>query len=264
MDSQIQLSGLQKFLSIVYGQETDLDSLLAGLGFEPAQIAFLHAGQLEAVTAGFVDAIRKRLTGPSGRDRYFQVISRHYGLEGEAPESLEAMAQTGVDSVSFEEALARCKTKSAQADFKKALRQVVITQLSGVAQRPAREHVAGKLERLTNLRAAIDLTRLDYEAKRAEILKQVQGALDALEAEYGPLLDSAGENIAGLEAEIRTDVLLYGESVQGGAYRAVYTQGRVSWDNDGMAKYATSHPEVMQFRKQGEPSVSLRAVDEKR
>jgi hypothetical protein len=241
-----------------------LDSMLADLGFQPAQIAFLRAGPLEQLAAGFIDAIHKRLSGPSGQDGHFRAISRHYGLEGEAPESLEAMAQPGNESASFEEALARCKSKSAQADFKRALRQVAIAGLAGMAQRPAREQVAGKLERLTNLRAAVDVTRLDYEAKRSEILSQIQGALDSLETEYGPLLESAEENISGLEAEIRTDVLLYGESVQGGAYRAVYTHGRVSWDNDGMAKYAASHPEIMRFRKQGEPSVSLRAVDEGR
>lgn len=44
-------------------------------------------------------------------------------------------------------------------------------------------------------------------------------------------------------------------------YRACYTQGRVSWDNDGMAKYAASHPDVLQFRKQGQPSVSLCVVN---
>ena len=40
-----------------------------------------------------------------------------------------------------------------------------------------------------------------------------------------------------------------------------YTHGRVSWDNDGMANYAVSHPDVLQFRKQGQPIVSLRVVN---
>jgi hypothetical protein len=75
------------------------------------------------------------------------------------------------------------------------------------------------------------------------------------------VLEAAQENIAVLENEIKTDVLLYGESVSGGMYRAVYTQGRVSWDNDGMARYAASHPDVLQFRKQGRPIVSLRVLD---
>jgi hypothetical protein len=73
-------------------------------------------------------------------------------------------------------------------------------------------------------------------------------------------MEAAGENIVALENEIKTDVLLHADSVSGGMYRATYTQGRVSWDNDGMTQYATSHPEVLQFRKQGQPIVSLRVV----
>ena len=124
-------------------------------------------------------------------------------------------------------------------------------------ERPAREHVTEKLERLSNLRGAAEVARLNYEAKRAEILKQIQAELDALDAEYNPVLEAAGENIAALENEIKTDVLLFGESLSGGMYRASYTQGRVSWDNDGMTKYAALHPDVLQFRKQGQPIVSL-------
>ena len=72
---------------------------------------------------------------------------------------------------------------------------------------------------------------------------------------------SRGGNIASLENEIKTDVLLYGESVSGGMYRDCYTHGRLSWDNEGMTKYADLHPDVLQFRKQPQPIVSLRLVN---
>ena len=48
-------------------------------------------------------------------------------------------------------------------------------------ERPAREHVSAKLERLSNLRGAAEVARLDYETKRTEILKQIQSELDALD-----------------------------------------------------------------------------------
>jgi hypothetical protein len=126
--------------------------------------------------------------------------------------------------------------------------------------RPAREYVAEKLERLSSLRNAVEFTRLDYETRRKQILKQIQAELDALDLEYKPVMEAAEENIEALENEIKTDVLLYGESVSGGMYRATYTQGRVSWDNDGIIRYAESHPDVLQFRKQGQPIVSLRVL----
>jgi hypothetical protein len=140
------------------------------------------------------------------------------------------------------------------------MKYILVSQLEKMDQRPTREHIAEKLGRLTNLRGAADVARLDYDAKRAEIMKQIQAELDALDSEYNPILEAADENIGALENEIKTEVLLHGESVSGGAYRATYTQGRVSWDNDGMAKYAASHPEVAQFRKQGQAIVSLRTV----
>jgi hypothetical protein len=127
--------------------------------------------------------------------------------------------------------------------------------------RPSRDHVAEKLERLSSLRNAIEFTRLDYETKRTNLLRQIQSELDALDAEYQPALEAAGDNIAALENEIKTDVLLHGESVSGGMYRATYTHGRVSWDNEGMANYATLHPDVLQFRKQSQPIVLLRVVN---
>ena len=268
MDFKTQLSGLNEFLSVIYGNETQLGTLLRDLGFEQAQVDQLRDRQLEAVVDQFLEMIHKRLTSESGKDAYYQILSRRYGLDGELPDSLDVISQKRNDSPEylhqlFQEILKRCQSKTAQADLKKGLQHIAIAQLGKTAERPTREHVTEKLERLTNLRAAADVTRLDYEAKRAGILKHVQTELDALETEYEPLLESVDKNIAALENEIKTDVLLHGESVQGGTFRAVYTKGRTSWDSNGIEKYARLHPDVLLYRKQGPPSVSLRIVDEK-
>jgi hypothetical protein len=268
MDFKVQLSGLNELLSVIYGNRTKLEDLLRESGFDEAQVELLQARPLEAVVDQFLEMVHKRLTSESGKDTYYQILSRRYGLDGELPESLEAMAQKRNDSPGylhqlFQEILKRCQSKTAQADFKKGLYHIAIGELAKTAERPSREQVAEKLKRLTDLRAAADVTRLDYEAKRAGILKQVQAELDGLEAEYSPLLESVDENISNLEAEIKTEVLLHGESVQGGTYRAVYTRGRTTWDGSGIEKYAELHPDVLMYRKQGPPSVALRIVNEK-
>jgi len=268
MDFKTQLSGFNELLSVIYGNEAQLGTLLRDLGFEEAQVEQLSDRYLEAVVDQFLEMIHKRLTSESGKDTYYQILSRRYGLDGEAPDTLDVISQKRNDSPEFlhqllQEILKRCQSKTAQADFKKGLYHIAIVQLGKTAERPTREHVTEKLERLTNLRGAADVTRLDYDAKRAEILKQVQAELDALDAEYVPLLESVDENIALLETKIKTDVLLHGESVQGGTFRAVYTKGRTSWDSNGIEKYAELHPDVLLFRKQGPPSVSLRIVSEK-
>jgi hypothetical protein len=120
--------------------------------------------------------------------------------------------------------------------------------------------IRAKLDELAEVRNAAEVTRLDYEAKRAEILRSVQAELDALEAEYEPLMESARARAEALEAEVKQAVLAYGTTVKGSAYQAVYVRGRVTWDNQKLDHYAQAHPEILAWRREGEPSVSLRTV----
>lgn len=266
MDFKIQLTGLNELLSIIYGDENNLSSLLHELGFEESQIEAIQDKHLEDVVNHFLEVIHKRLTNNAGKDTYYQILVRRYGLDGEPTEQLSSIAPKHNYTPehlrqTFEEIIARVKTKTWQAELKKSLKQIVIQKLGELNQKPALENIVDKLKRLENLKGASDVARLDYESKRTEILKQIQSQLDALDSEYMPLLESAEENISTLENEIKTDVLLHGESVTGGMYRATFTKGRVSWDSEGIEKYATSHPEVMRFRKQGQPIVTLRVVN---
>jgi hypothetical protein len=266
MDVKTRFSGLEELLGIIYGNEMRLSTLLGELGFERYQIGQFQDGHLESVVDQFLGVIHKRLTSDSGKDTYYQILSRRYGLDGEPRQQLSALAEKHGYSPEyirqlFEEILHRCQSKTWQSELKKSLKYIAVNELGAMHGRPPREYVAEKLERLSNLRNAAEFTRLDYETKRTQILKQIQGELDALDSEYKPVMEVAKENIDALENEIKTDVLLYGESVSGGMYRATYTQGRVSWDNDGMSRYAESHPEVLEFRKQGQPIVSLRVLN---
>jgi DNA-binding Lrp family transcriptional regulator len=266
MDIKTRFSGMEQLLGIIYGNETCLSSLLGELGFQRFQIEQFQNGHLEAVVGQLLDVIHERLTSDSGKDTYYQVLSRRYGLDGEPPQQLSAIAEKYGYSPEylrqlFEEIIQRCQSKTWQAELKKSLKYIALNQIGAMHGRPARDYVAEKLERLSNLRNAAEFTRLDYETKRTQILKQIQAELDELDSEYKPVMERAEENISALENEIKTDVLLHGESVSGGMYRATYTRGRVSWDNDGMTNYSESHPEVLQFRKQGQPIVSLRVLN---
>jgi hypothetical protein len=265
MDFKIQLAGLDELLRVVYGDEMNLSALFSDLGFEQSQIGQLKDSHLESVVNQFLEVVHRRLTNDAGKDTYYHILSRRYGLDGEPHEQLSAIAAKHGFSPEylrplFEEIIQRCQSKTWKRELKTSLKHITVAELGRMNERPTREHVSAKLERLSNLRGAAELARLDYESRRAEILKQVQGELDALELEYKPVLEATEENIAALENEIKTEVLLYGQSVSGGMYRASYTQGRISWDNEGMTKYAASHPDVLQFRKQGQPIVTLRVA----
>ena len=123
--------------------------------------------------------------------------------------------------------------------------------------------IVAKLNELSDVQSALAVARVDYEAQRAEILKTVQAELDALAAEFQPLIDVSEERIAALSEEIKQEVTRHGASVKGAHLHAVYSKGRVTWDNTGLDRYAVEHPEVVSFRKQGQPTVSLRSTDPK-
>jgi len=264
MDVSIQLAGLDKFLATVFDAQTSLESLLDSLGFDAAQRTSLRQHHLPPIAAGVIEVIRRRLTWEE-KDLWFRILARRLGLDGEPPAALEQTAQAlGIDapyaSYAEGEALQKCRTHAALEEFKRELRRLALEALSQSGEKPARESVLQKLERLADLHAAADLARIDYEARRAEVLRKVQDELDAIEAEFRPALDAAEANTNALEAEIKTDVLLRGESLRGSHYQAVYMKGRVSWDLPGMNEYARDHPDVLQFRKEGQPTVGLRAT----
>ncbi len=266
MDLQTQLSGLDQFLASVYGGGTNLLGLLASLGFDPGQLKSLQERHLPPIAAGVVDAIHAKLTSED-KDTWFYLVARRFGLDGEPPATSEATAvalglDPGYAAHAGAEAMERCRGKKAQEDFRKELRRLALAQLMKSGQTPGKEAVISKLKRLADLRAAADVARMDYEAKRDEILKKVQTELDAIDLEFRPILDAAEENAADLEAEIKNDVLLRGESLRGGAYQAVYMKGRVTYDAHAMDEYARGHPDVLKYRREGQPSVSLKAVSE--
>lgn len=264
MDTNLQLNALDRFLGVIHGGPVTLATLLDELGFDPAQARWLCEQRLPALAAGLVEALRTRLTSGE-RDLWFRLLSRRYGLDGEPAVSLDEAARllgiaTGYASQAQSDALHRCQTRAMLDGLQRDLHDLALQELKQAGGGPSHEDAAAKLRRLADLRAAQDVARMDYESKRAEVLKQVQAQLDALEGEYLPLLESADENAAALEAEIKNDVLLGGKTVSTDVYQAVYSKGRVNWDTAGIDKYAESHPEVLKYRKIGRPIVTLREV----
>jgi hypothetical protein len=262
MDFKTKLNGLDEFLAAIYGEETRLSKLLDSLGFESVQTNLLREKHMEAVVEQFIEVVRRRLTWEE-KDLWFRILARRFGLDGEPASVIEVVAASLSIDPSYAayaegEALQKCRYKTTLQDFKKELHRIALAELSKHGERPAREHIVDKLNRLTNLRAAVDLTRMDYEAKRKAIMQKVQMELDALDEEYTPLIERAENNAALLEAEIKNDVLLRGESVRNENFLATYSKGRVSWDSEGIGEYALAHPEILKFRKEGQPTVSLR------
>lgn len=131
--------------------------------------------------------------------------------------------------------------------------------------RHAREQVQGRIEQLhedaipnevqeevARLRGRILELERPHRERVARICADTEADLEAMAAD-----------IADLEDEVKRLATSLGHSVKGRSLQAVYTKGRASWDDKALQGYGAAHPEILAFRKEGAPSVSLRAVNGK-
>ena len=91
-----------------------------------------------------------------------------------------------------------------------------------------------------------------------DVLAQTQDQLTAARKEAG--IDELEEAIASMKKAIGAEVLAHGQPVKGSILQAVINKGRTSWDGKLLEGYAVAHPEILQARKEGEPTVTIRTV----
>lgn len=125
---------------------------------------------------------------------------------------------------------------------------------------PTAEAIIARLDELAAVQARAAVIRLDYAEKRRAIEAVIQADLDALNAEYEPLLAVADAHEQNLTDDIKAAVLAHGQTVKGESLRATYSRGRVAWDGKLLNGYAAAHPEIKEFQTVGEPYVSMSAV----
>jgi hypothetical protein len=118
-----------------------------------------------------------------------------------------------------------------------------------------------KLNRLSEMQSQADVIRLHFDELKKQILTpEIQAALAEIDAEMNTTLETLQGGISSLTDEIKLDILLDGKSVKGNYLMAVWNKGRISWDTKGLDGYAVAHPEMSAFRKEGDPSVTIRKV----
>jgi len=123
------------------------------------------------------------------------------------------------------------------------------------------DDIKQKLDRLAEYQSERDAAMLEKQALIERIYTaEIKAKMAEIEAEFAGKTEAVNENIAALEAEIKQAVTAHGSSVKGTLYHAVFAKGRVSWDTKSLDGYATAHPELLTFRKEGEPSVSIRTA----
>lgn len=109
------------------------------------------------------------------------------------------------------------------------------------------------------------IARSEYSDKKAALIQtvltdEIKAKLQEIDEEFATGFVIMDTEIASLEHEIKQHVYAYGETMKSDHLMAVFTKGRQTWDNKGLDLYAEMHPEIIEFRKIGEPSVSIREV----
>lgn len=118
-----------------------------------------------------------------------------------------------------------------------------------------------QLNHLHELRQQLDALSLHVRDLTAAVITDAQRQeIAAIELEYAPSFDAVNERIADLEGSIKAAVIEAGATVKGQYYQAVYMKGRVSYDTKALDGYSLAHPELLAYRNEGQPSVSLRSV----
>jgi hypothetical protein len=113
----------------------------------------------------------------------------------------------------------------------------------------AREHLA---DHQAELKDALD----------AAIPDDVRKRMAEIEAELMPGLNLIAATCSELEAEARGQVLSEARSIKGEKLEAVYCEGRVGWDTKGLDKAIKLIPALAEYRKTGDPYVTIRAIRE--
>ena len=120
-------------------------------------------------------------------------------------------------------------------------------------------------ELINNIRAdrnaAVDkILTPEMRAQISEIDAMCADELSNVNLELGRDTAAVDENIAALTESIKAAVVSEGASVKGTFLHAVYSKPRVTWDSGKLEGLALAFPPLLEARKVGEPSVSIRDV----
>jgi hypothetical protein len=121
--------------------------------------------------------------------------------------------------------------------------------------------IAQKLDRLSRLYEQ----KQKYSSEKQEIINglitpEIKAKIDEVEAEFKQQEEIIIKSIDSLESEIKADTAKFGSTVRSSGFMAVWSKGRITWDTKGLTSFAGSHPEVLEYKREGNPIVSVRRL----
>jgi hypothetical protein len=115
------------------------------------------------------------------------------------------------------------------------------------------------LEQYAETEAQIDVLRLDRDVAVDEVLikANVMIEIDNIDYEFEQKAKWASDILAELKERIHALMLEHGETVQSPHKTAKWCKPRISWNDAGLVGFAMAYPELLAFRREGEPSVAI-------
>jgi uncharacterized protein YifE (UPF0438 family) len=111
---------------------------------------------------------------------------------------------------------------------------------------------------LEAVRADALAAQREYAFRRLDVMAAVQPQLDDIDADMTPRLKQLAERLAAAELAVRQAVLTFGRSHYRGRVKAMYYRGAVTFDGKALQQYAETHPEIEQFKRVGQPRVTIK------
>jgi len=116
-----------------------------------------------------------------------------------------------------------------------------------------------KKENLMNIVEKLDcLAELNSEIEAIEA--PLSSQIDALANQMLALSSEKREQRVGLVKSIQSDVLELRQTIRGEFLQAIYRKGVVTWDASALREHAIDHPEILELKKMGKPSVRIAEV----
>ncbi|MHC5776841.1 sigma factor-like helix-turn-helix DNA-binding protein [Nostoc sp.] len=126
---------LNDLLTAIYGIETRLSDLLINIGFDKTQVECLRKHHLQQVVLDFLENLKQKVMTFHDGERAYKIISRYYGLDGKARETLQSLGEQLTISRERvrqlkEKTLKKCRNKSSRQFFETKLQQEATQLLS--------------------------------------------------------------------------------------------------------------------------------------
>ena len=116
-------------------------------------------------------------------------------------------------------------------------------------------------ELLVRLEAMYDKRELQDKSEQALIdsilTPEIKMRIESIKAEYMAQNIGLAANIAETEKVLREIALQGCKPIKGEKWQVVWVKPRVTWDGKALESFAETYPQVLNFRKSGNPSTRI-------